>query len=329
MPKPIEPEWREKFKDVPVPTRINYRLGLSEKWFDFDEPEWDIPEQVIIGVAPYGVFIDKEINPHQPIYPSEIIKEFEECIPLGAVALHTHARDEKGNISDPDKACEFLHSVIDPLKAKYGRNVVFDGGIAYYGKTIEDNLFPITEGLYEVAIVNPSIGQMGEWIRVFTPKVIQAQAAYCEAHGVKVLIDIHDTHDIWNAKKWLIEPNIVSKPTYWHILGPMPGGFVYMPNLESMIEGLLYIVRRIREIDKDAVILVTQPARPSIYFIALALIMGLHVRVGMEDTIWKYPHKDELCVNNAELVKATVGIAKALGRRPATADEYRKIIGIK
>jgi len=193
---------------------------------------------------------------------------------------------------------------------------------------VEDNLFPITEGMYEVAIVNPAIGQMGEYVRFFTPRVIQAQAEYCEAHGVKVLIDIHDTHDIWNAKKWFVDTGILSKPTYWHILGPMPGGFIFMPSMESMIEGLMYLVKRIREVDKNAVILVTQPARPSIYFIALALIMGLHVRVGMEDTVWKYPHRDDLCTSNAEIVKATVDMAGALGRRPATAQEYRKIIGI-
>ncbi|MCS7142257.1 MAG: 3-keto-5-aminohexanoate cleavage protein [Aigarchaeota archaeon] len=329
MTKPIEPEWRERFKDVPVPTRHWYRLGLSDKWFTFDEPPWDLPDKLIIGVAPYGIFIDREMNPFQPIYPHEIIKEFEECIPLGAVALHTHARDEKGNINDPDKASQFLHSVIDPIKKKYGRNVVFDGGIAYYGKTVEENLFPVTEGLYEVAIVNPALGQMGEYIRVYTPRVIQAQAEYCEAHGVKPLIDIHDTHDIWNAKKWLIDTGILSRPTFWHILGPMPGGFIYMPNVESMIEGLLYIVKRIKEIDKEAIILVTQPSRPSIYFIALAILMGLHVRVGMEDTLWKYPHSNELCTSNAEIVKATSDIARALGRRPATADEYRKMIGIR
>ncbi|MEM4408184.1 MAG: 3-keto-5-aminohexanoate cleavage protein [Candidatus Caldarchaeum sp.] len=328
MPKNIEPEWRERFRDGPVPTRVYHRLGLSQKWFEFDEPPWDVPDKVIVGVAPYGIFIDKEINPYQPIYPEEIIKEFEQCIPLGAVALHTHARDERGNISDPDRACAFLHSVIDPIRARHGKSVVFDGGIAYYGTKIEDNLFPITEGLYEVAIINPAIGQMGEYIRVYTPRVIQAQAEYCEAHGVKPLIDIHDTHDIWNAKKWLIDTGILSRPTYWHILGPMPGGFIYMPNIESMIEGLLYLVRRIREVDRDAEILVTQPARPSIYFIALALTMGLHVRVGMEDTVWKYPHSNELCTNNAEIVRATVDIARHLGRRPANADEYRKIIGI-
>ena len=49
----------------------------------------------------------------------------------------------------------------------------------------------------------------------------------------------------------------------------------------------------------------------------------------MEDTIWKYPHKDELITNNAEVVKSTIEMAKQLGRRVATADEYRELIGIK
>ena len=60
---------------------------------------------------------------------------------------------------------------------------------------------------------------------------------------------------------------------------------------------------------------------------ALAIIMGGHVRVGMEDNI--YLEKGVLAKSNAELVEKVVRIAKELGREIATPDEAREILGLK
>jgi 3-keto-5-aminohexanoate cleavage enzyme len=59
----------------------------------------------------------------------------------------------------------------------------------------------------------------------------------------------------------------------------------------------------------------------------LAIVMGGHVRVGMEDNI--YYAKGELVKSNAQLVERTVRLAKELQREIATPDEARKIIGLK
>jgi 3-keto-5-aminohexanoate cleavage enzyme len=60
---------------------------------------------------------------------------------------------------------------------------------------------------------------------------------------------------------------------------------------------------------------------------ALAIMMGGHVRVGMEDNI--YLEKGVLAKSNAELVAKIARIAKELGRRIATPDETREILGLK
>ena len=53
----------------------------------------------------------------------------------------------------------------------------------------------------------------------------------------------------------------------------------------------------------------------------VALAMGGHVRVGMEDNL--YYSKGVLAKSNAELVARIVRIAKELGRPIATPDEVR------
>jgi 3-keto-5-aminohexanoate cleavage enzyme len=60
--------------------------------------------------------------------------------------------------------------------------------------------------------------------------------------------------------------------------------------------------------------------------ITLAIIMGGHVRVGMEDNVRL--SKTELTPSNADLVSKVVRIAKELNREIATPDEARQILGL-
>jgi uncharacterized protein (DUF849 family) len=94
---------------------------------------------------------------------------------------------------------------------------------------------------------------------------------------------------------------------------------MYSP--ESMIDGLMRTVRLIKEVDPTSIIMVAAAGRASTYVATLATLMGRHVRVGMEDTIWKWPHRDDVITNNAEQFKLAAGIAKSLGREIMSADE--------
>jgi len=55
---------------------------------------------------------------------------------------------------------------------------------------------------------------------------------------------------------------------------------------------------------------------------AAAIVMGGHVRVGLEDNV--YYSKGVLAKSNAELVARVVRLAKELGRPVATVEESRR-----
>jgi 3-keto-5-aminohexanoate cleavage enzyme len=60
-----------------------------------------------------------------------------------------------------------------------------------------------------------------------------------------------------------------------------------------------------------------------------AILLGVDfVRVGMEDHLWMYPHKDEKIKRCADATKKIATIAKELGRDIATPEEARKTLGI-
>jgi 3-keto-5-aminohexanoate cleavage enzyme len=94
-----------------------------------------------------------------------------------------------------------------------------------------------------------------------------------------------------------------------------------------MISALTRYVQAIREITPDCVISVCAAGRASTYLATLALLMGLHVRVGMEDTVYAWPHKDDLLTSNREHFVLVRDIARNLGRELMTADEYFAAIG--
>jgi len=313
---------KAKYGDIP----LTYVQMFGELFADLRiQPQWKIPDIAVVSSAICGAFITKVQNPDHPISTAEIRKEAIDSIEAGATSIHLHVRDEKTGLSIGD--LKAYHEIVDPIKKKYGDKILVDG-CCVFGKTFEEVVAPITDGLFEVSPVNPVAGYIGDTVRYVPIKLMQASAEYFQEMGVKVQITIHDTGSIDNAKRFLINPGILKKPYYWIILPGLPG-LLYMHSPRSMMESLMLVVNRLMEIDENSIIIVCNAGRPSIYLSTLALLMGLHVRVGMEDTIWKYPHKDDRATSNGEYVRDICEIVKLLGRRVATADEYRKLIGLK
>jgi 3-keto-5-aminohexanoate cleavage enzyme len=63
--------------------------------------------------------------------------------------------------------------------------------------------------------------------------------------------------------------------------------------------------------------------------VTLALLLGINIRMGHEDTVWHWPHRDDKIKSNAEDVHWAVTIARMLGREVMTPNEFRQIIGLK
>jgi 3-keto-5-aminohexanoate cleavage enzyme len=316
-------ELLNQFKDLKMVEVVRYDPDI---YCDVSTiPKWNVPEKIILGVAITGSFIDKRQNPNQPYTAKEILAESMACIEAGCTALHFHIRDEAGNNVG---SLEKYREIIDPIRQKYGDTVFIDG-CPLFGKDFEEANAPLTEGLFELGIVNSVCTFVGENVRWLPPPVIKAQARYLNALGIPILVSVHDTASIDNINRFLIRPGILQKPYYFGILADLPGMF-YMPNPRAMVEGITLLVNRIREIDATCPIQLCGSGRASIYLATLGVLMGFdQVRVGTEDTIWRYPHRDEKILSNVQVFKTAKGICELLGREIATADDYRKMLGIK
>lgn len=299
---------------------------FSQVIMDFSaHPPWEIPPKVAVIVAPTGATFTKEQNLNQPYDVEEIIQESIGCVEAGACSVHVHVRDANG-IPTGDR--KLTKRVVTALRERFGGRVHIDGE-ALFGSTFEEMMEPIKEGLYESAAVNCLAAFMGDAIAYLPPQTCKATAQVLQHYGKGIILAVYNPGDIDNTYRWLIEPSIVEPPFLWGVCPGMPGGSP-MWNPLSMVETLLHMLRRIRDVDPspNPNIVVTASGRASSYLTTLALLLGCHVRVGMEDTIFQFPHRNDVINSNREVVKQTIAIARLLGREPMTANEYREMAGM-
>ncbi|SMC79335.1 3-keto-5-aminohexanoate cleavage protein [Papillibacter cinnamivorans] len=289
------------------------------------QPKWEIPNEVAICTAITGAMNSRKSNPNQPVTVEQIREEAMECCEAGAANVHIHVRDDNEiNAMDLDR----FHQVIDPIHEKYPDVLVCGCAVPFVPGEFEKMEQLLKEGLFDQTPVNTVASYLSDTLFCKPPHVMIKKAEICEKYGVKPQIAIYSDGDIDNARRYLINTGVLSKPYYWILLPGLVGCSPMYSSL-SMIDTLMGYVRRIREIDAGSQIMVVSGGRASSHITALSLLMGLDVRVGKEDTIWRYPHKDEMIRRNVDVYRETVQMARLLGREPATPSEYVKKFGLK
>lgn len=298
---------------------------FSSRFADVEPmPRWNISNKVLISCAITGAFFSKRSNPHQPISVDEIRDSAEACIEAGAASVHIHVRDDNGfNALSPER----FRAVIEPLRARYP-DVIFDGCLVAVTDEESQHMAPMMQsGLFDVVPINAVATCCGDNMFYKAPHAIIEKTRMALEAGVKPQIAVYDDGDIDTARRYLIDSGLVPEPHYWILLPALPGCSP-MRSPENMVEGLLRMVRLIRDASRDPVILVCAAGRPSTYLGVLAMLLGLHVRVGMEDTVWPWPHRDDIIQSNESQFRLMRGIAQSLGRELMSPSEYRTLVGL-
>jgi 3-keto-5-aminohexanoate cleavage enzyme len=288
-------------------------------------PRWDAPPKLILSTAINGAFYTKNENPNQAITPAEIIKSAEECIAAGAQIIHIHARDERGyNVLDTG----LFREILTHLRTHH-QHVALDACLVAVNADEERMMSEMMEiGIMEGVPVNTTSIILGDNQFVKSPAAMIEKTRRAIASGLTPQIAVYSDADIDNARRYLIDSGLIQGPLNWLVLPGLPGcSPMYSP--ETMVDGFLRLVRLIRHIDPESTIIACTGGRTSSYLATLAILLGVHVRVGMEDTVWKWPHRDDMIQSNVEVFKQTSGIAAALGRDLMTADEYRALMSLK
>jgi 3-keto-5-aminohexanoate cleavage enzyme len=278
-------------------------------------------EKLIITVALTGGGHGKKENPNLPEQPEEQIQQALECWRAGASMVHLHARDKNGKgVQDPA-----IYQQVKEGIREQGCDLIINfttGGTA--GMTPEERLKCVEAGP-EMASLNMGTLQAGPlpdgtyYLANNPPNEVEWFAREMQKKGIKPELEVYSPIMLKDVNL-LIKKGLIDKP-YWvnFVLG-VPG----QGSMESTWQNLAYCASNL---PPDSNFTVCAIATGQLPMTTLAIVMGGHVRVGMEDNI--YYAKGELVKSNAQLVERTVRLAKELQREIATPDEARKIIGLK
>jgi len=291
------------------------------------QPKWDVPELVAVTTAVAGR-VAREADTGIPAsYPVDFdgFKDATiEVLQAGACGVHIDfgglpAIQESG-LSVPAAYDE----LIPAIRAATDLDCVFDTNVLR-GESFAENVYPLTAGLAETVPMAPN----------FPVPWMEGVAKVIEQSHARLFFSIHSTAEVDLANRYILERGLAPTPACWLILI----GYQYddatdrlatfLANPKAMMTELIQVVDRIREIDPDGFIQVCAAGRAGHYLATCALLLGLHVRVGTEDTVYRYPHRDELVESNREMVERLRQTAEALGRRLATPAEFREMIGLR
>jgi 3-keto-5-aminohexanoate cleavage enzyme len=286
------------------------------------QPKWEVPSKIAINVAAAGRFDDGK-----PTSIESYVDAASSVIEAGACGVHidfTWVTDNKGRRLDRDvPPVEAYSAVLEPLRSRFGNDFVANLNVLN-GATFDTCMSPAREGLAEVAPCAPGHPE------AFAVPAIQE----LEAAGVKPELAVHSSGEIELAKRRFIDTGILTKPYNWLILYGLPFNVgrtlvsgTWVSNAKDMTQHMFLMVDQIRQIDPSSTISVCAAGRSTLYMTTLATMLGLHIRVGTEDTPWKYPNSDERLKDNLEMFTMARDMAGMLGRTPATANEYRELIG--
>lgn len=273
-------------------------------------------KKVIISVATTGGHHGKEANPNLPTQPEEIARDLQACEEAGASMVHLHARDDEGETT---KAVGRYQELRDRIE-EYCDDIIVNfttGGGGIYSR--EERIAPIleTNPTPDLATIDLGPINFGQTrTAVNTREQNEEYAERMRAAGVKPELELFNPGHIPEANH-LIDEGLLSEPYWATVIFGMQNGMPASPqNLLTFVQNLPRPVEwQCLAVGKHQLPLTT-----------MAMTMGGHVRVGMEDNI--YYRRGELAESNAQLVERTARIAEELNRQVASPSETREMFDI-
>ncbi|MEW1815914.1 3-keto-5-aminohexanoate cleavage protein [Streptomyces diastaticus] len=290
-------------------------------------------ENVIITCALTGAGDTVRKSPHVPVTPEQIARNAVEAAAAGAAVVHIHVRDPE--TGDPSRDPKLYREVVERIK-ETGTDIVINLTAGMGGDLVIDPDDPLThlpgtdlvgglERLPHVEDLLPDICTLdcgslnfgdGSNLYVSTPDMLRAGARRIQELGVRPELEIFDTGQLWFAKQLLAE-GLLDDPTVFQLCMGVPWGAPADPGvLQSMVNML----------PDDARWASFALGRMQMPWVAQSILLGGHVRVGLEDNL--YLGKGNKATN-AQLVERAVTLTESIGARVATPDEARATLGLK
>lgn len=268
----------------------------------------------IICVAITGSVARKEHTPAVPITVSEQIESTHEAFEAGASICHAHVRNDDGTpSSDPEKFARLKAGLAAHCP---GMIVQFStGGRSGAGRE-RGGMLPLGPDMASL-----SVGSNNFPGRVYEnpPDLVDWLAARMREHGVKPEIEAFDLSHIHQAAAMQGDGRLAGPIHIQFVMGVKNA----MPVDRDVFD---YYLRTVGRLMPDATWCAAGIGAHQVTLNEWAIAAGGHARTGLEDNIRM--DRNTLAPSNAALVRRTVEICERHGRKVATPDQARAILGL-
>ncbi len=298
--------------------------------------------KVIISCAVTGSLHVPTMSEFLPLTPHDIAEHSIGAAKAGAAIIHLHARVPEDGRPTPssDIFGQFLpriHAETDAII-----NITTGGGP---GMSLDDRLQAALSFSPELASLNMGSFSMGlfpladkftqwrfPWEHQFLSATedmifknsfadIKAIIERLSAAGTRFEFECYDISHLYNLA-YFVDKGLVKPPFLVQSVTGILGGIGAAP------ESLFYMKQTADKLfGKDYVWSLFGAGRAQINMCTMGALMGSHVRVGLEDSV--YLEKGKLARTNAEQVSKIRRILEELSLEVATADEARVMLALK
>lgn len=265
--------------------------------------------EIVLTAAIVGAEITREQTPHLPITPDEIADEAARCREAGVAVIHLHVRNDDGS---PTQSRERFAATIERIRKKTDCIVQVSTGGAI-GMSIDERAQPL-DCKPEMATLNCGTLNFGEDVFVNTRPQIRDLAARLRKAGAVAELECYEVGHVEEALA-LADKGVVARPLHFQFVMGVPGG------IGATEANLRHMIALVPAGASWAVAAVGRHQQP---MTELAMRLGGHARVGLEDNI--YLSKGVLAEGSAPLVSRAAAYARSIGRVPVDPARARAIL---
>lgn len=286
--------------------------------------------EVIVSCAVTGSGDTVDKHPAIPVTPKQIADAAIEAASAGAAIAHMHVREPDGT---PSRKLEFYSEVVDRVRDSEVDVVVnLTAGMGGDFYPSEDNpavggpgtdMIGALERLEHVEALLPEICSLdcgtlnfGTSVYISTPEMLRTMAKRIQELGVKPELECFDLGHVRFANQLVKEGLVDAPPLYQICLGIPWGAPATTAAMKTMTDDL-------PEGAQWAGFGISAMEMP---MVAQAVLLGGHVRIGLEDNIYL---ERGVFASNGQLVEKAIKIIEMMGGRAVTPAEAREKLNLR
>lgn len=279
----------------------------------------------VITCAITGMQQSKEKNEYLPVTFEEQAQTCKEVFDAGASMVHIHVRDQKNTNQPASDPADFLtvNKMVRKLCPEVIINNTVGGGYLRIDNT--GSLGKMSDvaktSLAEVATVD--VEGMGQGViggvnlaYTITPGEMDRLCTTLLENGTIPEFECFDIGDLIMVQQ-MIATGKLGKGPYLVDLIVNPGCNFQSPS---------YLIEAMRYVPDNSIVTAICTGAGQWPLLAVAISLGLNIRVGMEDNI--YLNRGVRAKSNKELVEKAVQLCELMGRKVATVKEAREMYNL-